>query len=254
VRALQDSGELSRTLFVYTSDNGFFHGEHRIPSGKVQHYEQSARVPLVMRGPGVPPGVRVTQPTVNVDLAPTLIDAANAKAGRATDGVSLLALLGDRTRFVGRDVLLETPTYAAIHTPRYVYVEHNTGERELYDLATDPNELASLHDSPGHAQIRSDLARRLLALRACKAAACRRGPALSVTSRCAGGRHRVALAGGDARLVTRVDWIYRGRAAGADRKRPFQRVLRGAAGVVRANATLDDGRRASIDRRLAACR
>jgi hypothetical protein len=64
----------------------------------------------------------------------------------------------------------------------------------------------------------------------------------------------VALAGGDARLVTRVDWIYRGRAAGADGKRPFQAKLVGAAGVVRANAKLDDGRRASIDRRLAACR
>jgi len=254
VRALQDSGELNRTLIVYTSDNGFFHGEHRIPSGKVQHYEPSARVPLVMRGPGVPRGVRVTQPSVNVDLAPTFVDAANAKVGRATDGISLLALLADRTRFVGRDVLLETPTYAAIHTPRYVYAEHNTGERELYDLASDPYELASLHENPAYAQVRSDLARRLLALRACKAADCRRGPTLSVTSRCAGGRHRVALAGGDARLVTRVDWIYRGRAAGADGKRPFQATLVGAAGVVRANATLDDGRRASIDRRLAACR
>ncbi|MDX6424252.1 MAG: N-acetylglucosamine-6-sulfatase [Gaiellaceae bacterium] len=254
VRALQDSGELSRTLFVYTSDNGFFHGEHRIPNGKVQHYEPSARVPLVMRGPGVPRGVRITQPSINVDLAPTLVDAANAKVGRATDGVSLLALLADRTRFVGRDVLLETPTYAAIHTPRYVYVEHNTGERELYDLRTDPDELASLHENTAYAQVRSDLARRLLALRACKAAVCRKGPALSVSSRCAGKKHRVALAGSDGRLVTRVDWIYRGRAAGADAKSPFQVVLAGAAGVLRANATLDDGRRASVDRRLAVCR
>ena len=254
VRALQDSGELSRTLFVYTSDNGFFHGEHRIPNGKVQHYEPSARVPLVMRGPGVPRGVRITQPSINVDLAPTLVDAANAKVGRATDGVSLLALLADRTRFVGRDVLLETPTYAAIHTPRYVYVEHNTGERELYDLRTDPDELASLHDNAAYAQIRSDLARRLLALRACKAADCRKGPALSVSSRCAGKKHRVTLAGTDARLVTRVDWIYRGRGAGADTKRPFQVTVSGAAGVLRANVTLDDGRRASVDRRLAVCR
>jgi N-acetylglucosamine-6-sulfatase len=254
VRALQDSGELGRTLFVYTSDNGFFHGEHRIPNGKVQHYEPSARVPLVMRGPGVPRGVRITQPSINVDLAPTLVDAANAKVGRATDGVSLLALLADRTRFVGRDVLLETPTYAAIHTPRFVYVEHNTGERELYDLRTDPDELASLHENAAYAQIRSDLARRLLALRACKAAGCRKGPALSVSSRCAGKKHRVALAGSDARLVTRVDWIYRGRGAGADVKRPFQVVLAGAAGVLRANVTLDDGRRASVDRRLAVCR
>jgi arylsulfatase A-like enzyme len=254
VRALQDSGELSRTLIVYTADNGFFHGEHRIPSGKVQHYEPSARVPLVLRGPGVPRGLRVTQPSVNIDLAPTIVDAANAKTGRATDGVSLLALLADRTRFVGRDVLLETPTYAAVHTPRYVYVEHNTGERELYDLVSDRFELASLHENPAYAQVRSDLARRLLALRACKAAGCRRGPTLSVTSRCAGGKHRVALAGGDARLVMRVDWIYRGRVAGADLKRPFQVVLGSAAGVVRANATLADGRRASVDRRLAACR
>jgi arylsulfatase A-like enzyme len=254
VRALQDSGELSRTLFVYTSDNGFFHGEHRIPNGKVQHYEPSARVPLVMRGPGVPRGVRITQPSINVDLAPTLVDAANAKVGRTTDGVSLLALLADRTRFVGRDVLLETPTYAAIHTPRYVYVEHNTGERELYDLRTDPDELASLHDNAAYAQIRSDLARRLLALRACKAADCRKGPALSVSSRCAGKKHRVTLAGTDARLVTRVDWIYRGRGAGADTKRPFQVTVSGAAGVLRANVTLDDGRRASVDRRLAVCR
>jgi hypothetical protein len=254
VRALQESGELARTLIVYTADNGFFHGEHRIPNGKVQHYEPSARVPLVMRGPGVPRGVRITQPAVNIDLAPTLVDAANARVGRATDGISLLALLADRTRFVGRDVLLETPTYAAIHTPRYVYVEHNTGERELYDLANDPHQLASLHENPAYAQIRSDHARRLLALRACKAADCRKGPALTVSSRCTGRRHRVALGGGDAPLVTRVDWIYRGRAAGADRRRPFQATLAGAAGVVRANATLSDGRRASVDRRLAACR
>lgn len=254
VRALQDSGELARTLIIYTADNGFFHGEHRIPNGKVQHYEPSARVPLVIRGPGVPRGVRVAQPAVNVDLAPTIVDAANAKVGRATDGVSLLALLADRTRFVGRDLLLETPTYAAIHTPRYVYVEHNTGERELYDLVTDPYELASAHDNPAYAQIRSDLARRLLTLRACKAADCRRGPALAVSSRCTGKRHRVALAGGDVRLVTRVDWIYRGRAAGADARRPFQATLAAPAGTVRANATLSDGRRASVDRRLAACR
>ena len=226
VRALQDSGELARTLFVYTSDNGFFHGEHRIPNGKVQHYEPSVRVPLIMRGPGVPRGVRLTQPSINVDLAPTLVDAANAKVGRPTDGVSLLALLADRTRFVGRDVLLETPTYAAIHTPRYVYVEHNTGERELYDLKTDPDELASLHDNAAYAQIRSDLARRLLTLRACKAAACRKGRRSGVEP-----LHRQE-APRRARRERRPARDPRGldlpeRAAGADAKRPFQVVSPG---------------------------
>ena len=114
--------------------------------------------------------------------------------------------------------------------------------------------IASLHENAAYAQIRSDLARRLLTLRACKAANCRKGPTLSVSSRCAGKKHRVTLAGSDARLATRVDWIYRGRAAGADAKRPFQATLTGTAGVVRANVTLDDGRRTSVDRRLAACK
>ncbi len=169
------------------------------------------------------------------------------------DGVSLLSLLADRTRFVGRDVLLETPTYAAVHTTRFVYVEHNTGERELYDLSSDPYELASLHASPAYDQVRSDLARRLLALRSCKGAACRRGPALRVTSRCLGRSHRVGVAGLDGRLVDRVDWIYRGRPAGTDRRAPFQAKLPAAAGVVRAISTLSDGRKASVDRRLSAC-
>jgi N-acetylglucosamine-6-sulfatase len=253
VRALQDSGELERTLFIYTSDNGFFHGEHRIPNGKVQHYEPSARVPLVVRGPGVPVGVTQRRPSVNVDLAPTILDTAKAKAGRVEDGISLLGWFRDPTKYTGRDVLLETGTYAAIHTPRYVYVEHNSGERELYDLQNDPYELTSVHDSPGYTQIRSDLARRLLALRTCRGQTCRRGPSLAVSSRCVSRTHRVGLTGGDARLVARVDWIHRGRGAGADRKRPFQAKLRGTAGVVRAIATLSDGRRASIDRRLSAC-
>jgi arylsulfatase A-like enzyme len=173
VRALQERGELANTLLVYTSDNGFFHGEHRIPAGKVQLYEPSVRVPLVLRGPGVPRGVRMTQRSINVDLAATIVDAANAGAGRTLDGLSLLPVLRHRNRSLGRDVLLETPGYSAIHTPRYVYAEYRTGERELYDLKTDPDELASQHDNPAYARIRSDLARRLLRLEACKGATCR---------------------------------------------------------------------------------
>jgi arylsulfatase A-like enzyme len=173
VRALQERGELANTLLVYTSDNGFFHGEHRIPAGKVQLYEPSVRVPLVLRGPGVPRGVRMTQRSINVDLAATIVDAANARAGRTLDGLSLLPVLRHRNRSLGRDVLLETPGYSAIHTPRYVYAEYRTGERELYDLKTDPDELASQHDNPAYARIRSDLARRLLRLEACKGATCR---------------------------------------------------------------------------------
>jgi N-acetylglucosamine-6-sulfatase len=254
VRALADAGELGNTVLIYTSDNGFFHGEHRIPAGKVQAYEPSARVPLLLRGPGVPRGVTLSHAAVNVDLAATILDAANARAGRAQDGVSLLAFARDRGRFIGRDVLLETPSYSAIHTPRYVYVEYGAGERELYDLFTDRYQLASKHGDNAYAAVRAQLAQRLARLRTCAGAACRRGPALAIASRCAGRSHRVTLGGDDVRSVTRVDWVYAGRAAGADRRAPFAATLPRKAGVVRATATVTDGRRATIDRRLAACR
>jgi N-acetylglucosamine-6-sulfatase len=254
VAALRAAGELDDTLIVFTSDNGFFHGEHRVQTGKVLHYEPSTRVPLILRGPGIPRGAVRTQLVANIDLAPTIVSAAGATPRRATDGRPLQPFARDARLFSARDILLETPGYKALRSPRYVYVEHSTNEQELYDLTADPNELASLHDSTAHAQVRSDLARRLLSLRACKAADCRKGPVLAISSRCTGRKHRVALGGSDGRLIMRVDWIYRGRAAGADLRRPFQVVLSGAAGVLRANVTLDDGRRASVDRRLAVCR
>src|SRR5215210_6966159 len=68
VDALRASGELDNTLLVFTDDNGFFHGQHRVPSGKVLLYEPSIRVPLLIRGPGVPKGKHLKQLVANVDL------------------------------------------------------------------------------------------------------------------------------------------------------------------------------------------
>ncbi len=58
VGALKDKGELKNTVFIFTADNGFFHGEHRVRNGKVRHYEESSEVPLIIRGPGVPKNKR----------------------------------------------------------------------------------------------------------------------------------------------------------------------------------------------------
>lgn len=254
VRALEDTGELARTLFVYTADNGFFHGEHRIPAGKVQLYEPSVRVPLVLRGPGVPRGVRLAQQSINVDLAATIVDAADARAGRTLDGASLLPLLRDRTRSLGRDVLLETPNYAAIHTPRYVYAEYRTGERELYDLKNDPQQLASQQDNPAYARVRTDLAQRLLRLRACKGATCRRGPQLRVLASCSSGKRRVRLVGAETRLVDNVQFILRARAAAFDEHAPFTAVIGGGSGLLRVRTLLTDGRVVTYDRSVRACR
>jgi arylsulfatase A-like enzyme len=180
VDALRTTDQLDNTLIVYTSDNGFFHGEHRVPSGKVLVYEPSIRVPLVMRGPGVAAGRRVARLVANIDLAPTIVDAANARASRRLDGRSLL-VLNEVNRPPGqRAILIEGPAndaggqlaFSAIRTPRYLYAEHATGERELYDLARDPYELQSLHADPSHAGTVAALARRLAALRGCAGQSC----------------------------------------------------------------------------------
>ncbi len=199
VKQLAVSGELANTLIVYTSDNGFFHGEHRVPSGKVLVYEPSIRVPLVVRGPGVPRKTHLPQLVGNIDLAPTFVEAAGAKAGKAMDGRSLLALFRN-VRYPWRsDLLLESgPSegkkndslgeqsdamlvrgpagsrqFTAVRTSRYLYAEYADGERELYDLVHDPYELQNLAADPALAQPRAELARRLATLRSCKSTTCR---------------------------------------------------------------------------------
>ena len=175
VRALRHSGELRDTLVVFTSDNGFMTGEHRLAAGKIVPYEPSIRVPLLMRGPGLPAGAVRTRPVWNGDLAPTILDAAGARAPWAPDGRSLLRPLPPR------DILLEGPTkrgmlrYVGLRTARHVYVEHADGQLELYDLVRDPYQLDNLAARPEAVIVRMRLAYRLAALRSCAGATCARG-------------------------------------------------------------------------------
>ena len=76
VDALRSAGELQRTLILFTSDNGYLAGEHRLAHGKASIYEPAIRVPLMVRGPGVPRAVRRSQLVGNVDLAATILDIA----------------------------------------------------------------------------------------------------------------------------------------------------------------------------------
>jgi N-acetylglucosamine-6-sulfatase len=181
VGALAESGDLERTLIVFTSDNGFFYGQHRVPEGKILPYEPAIRVPLIMRGPGVPAGRIERRLVANIDLAPTFVAAAQAHAGRRLDGRSLLSLLADPQPGRARELLIERGPHAdrpkhrffAVRTPRFLYVEYVNGQKELYDLARDPYELNSLYADPAYAQWRRVLARRLARLRSCAGAACR---------------------------------------------------------------------------------
>jgi arylsulfatase A-like enzyme len=174
IDALQKNGELDNTLIIDTSDNGYFHGEHRIPGDKMHVYEESIRVPLEMRGPGVPQGVTVNPLVVNADLAPTIVDAANANHdGVVMDGRSLLPVVRHPGLESNRELLIEEPTVKAIRTERYLYAEYNTGEKELYDLQNDPYELQSLHNDPAYASVKAQLASRLHKLKKCAGSSCR---------------------------------------------------------------------------------
>ena len=107
VTALRRAGELDETVIVFTSDNGFLHGEHRIRQGKQHLYEESIRVPLIIRAPDLPEGATRTQPVANVDLAATILDYAEADGERAPDGRSLRRLARDRRLEPGRAILIE---------------------------------------------------------------------------------------------------------------------------------------------------
>lgn len=108
VRALRKHGELSSTYVFFASDNGFFNGEHRIGKGKFRPFEESARVPLLMRGPGIPKSRVSRELAMNVDLAPTIVHVARITTGRRMDGRSLLPFARKPRRRTGRPVLLES--------------------------------------------------------------------------------------------------------------------------------------------------
>jgi N-acetylglucosamine-6-sulfatase len=272
VGALRETGELEQTLIVFTADNGFFHGEHRVPSGKVLLYEPSIRVPLILRGPGVPRGRRVAEPVANIDVAPTVVAAARATPTRVMDGRSLLPLAADPGRRTGRDILIERgpggnnqQVFTALRTTRYLYAEYSNGDRELYDLVRDPDQLTSLHADPAHQTLRTQLAERLARLRICVGAACREAPRLATRlayqyrrSLCRRSRVRALIDGPDAASVQRVEFFLRGVRVARDRAAPFRVVFSArrfrSTRVLRARALLADGRVLTLDRAVRRCR
>jgi N-acetylglucosamine-6-sulfatase len=180
VTALRQAGHLDRTVILFTSDNGFFMGEHRLPDGKFYPYEESVRVPLLVRGGGFPAGFTAEQPVSNIDLAPTIAALTRATPRRPVDGLPLLPLALDPEEGRDRALLIEgfgrsrpQVSYAAVRTDRWLYVEYATGDRELYDLHADPLQLRSRHDAPSLAGVRADLAARLAELRGCAGESCR---------------------------------------------------------------------------------
>ncbi len=178
VDVLAETGQLDNTVIFYTSDNGLFHGQHRLPGAKYHLYEPAVHVPLLVRGGPFPKGKKVSQVAVNADLAPTIVALAGATAGREMDGTDLAVVADDPKQLAGRAILLENKSRRgavhaeAVHTGRYVLIQHESGAVELYDLDKDPDQLQNLADDPGAASLRQQLQRRLDRLRSCRGPAC----------------------------------------------------------------------------------
>lgn len=89
VTRLEESDQLDQTYIIYTSDNGFHIGQHRLPPGKTCGFEEDIRVPLFIRGPGVPEGYVQDSVTTHIDLAPTIFDLAGIPAREDFDGTAI---------------------------------------------------------------------------------------------------------------------------------------------------------------------
>jgi N-acetylglucosamine-6-sulfatase len=160
--ALLATGVARNTYLVFSSDNGFHLGQHRLTDGKRTAFDQDIRVPLIVVGPGVARHRATSSLAGTVDLAPTFENWARLPADRGRDGRSLAPLLGGRRpRHWRRALLIEhtddsvlpgdpdaqgwaegkPESYTALRTRRATYVEYANGDREFYDRRHDPFEL-----------------------------------------------------------------------------------------------------------------
>ena len=163
-------GEEKNTYFVFSSDNGYHMGEHRLMPGKMTAYDMDIRVPLIVTGPGVPAGRTVEEITENIDLHSTFTELTGAKAAANVDGHSLVPLLHGQQGTEWRTLALvehrgrqreanandpdaparrsgNPPTYAAIRSRTSLYVEYADGVKEYHDLTNDPHEVRNTFSS-----------------------------------------------------------------------------------------------------------
>jgi N-acetylglucosamine-6-sulfatase len=221
VQTLAQTSRLHNTYILFTSDNGFFFGEHRLAGGKFLAYEPSTHLPFLIRGPGIKPGSSSGELVANIDIAPTILELAGVKTDTSIDGRSMVPFLHDPSLRTNRPILFESfvetndveengggppvsststaaggsgggPTvnarpsrgagasiaappkdYAGIRLGPWKYIEWPDGEKELYDIETDPNELHNRVREPNLFPIRHFLHAQLLRLESCIGRECR---------------------------------------------------------------------------------
>jgi N-acetylglucosamine-6-sulfatase len=191
--ALVRNGELDNTVLIFTSDNGFFYGQHRL-TDKVLGYEESIRVPLYISAPGFPKQA-TWRTAINNDLAPTVADFAGITPGLSVDGRSLLPLMRNtsernwRKRFLVEYLgtvqsSLRPPKvpFSAVRTTNlsqstpvnqfYMEWHDDLGSKEFYDLSSDRYQISSQHNNSAWASVLNTLAGWLSQLRSCGGGSC----------------------------------------------------------------------------------
>ena len=192
VSTLRRTGTLSNTYFVFSSDNGLHMGEHDMMPGKLTAFDTDTHVPLVVVGPRVTAGSRVTAFSENIDLRPTFDALAGTHPSGRVDGRSLAPLLlGAHPSAVPagwrQGVLIEhmgpvenavdepdapepnsgnPPSYVALRTVGALYVQYTGGGHEYYNLARDPYELHNVYPSLA-SKLKAQLSREVARLEAC---------------------------------------------------------------------------------------
>jgi N-acetylglucosamine-6-sulfatase len=185
--ALTAAGVAGNTIVVFSSDNGYHMGQYRLNPGKMTAFDTDIRVPLVVAGPGIGAGTTSTAAVENIDIAPTFLASAGLPVPSDVDGRSLVPLLhngagtpwrtGSLVEHHGPDTMASDPdlpaansgnppSYEAIRSGTYTYVEYADGSREYYDRTTDPHELANLAGSLSTARL-AQLHAALIALQNC---------------------------------------------------------------------------------------
>ena len=165
VEWLDRIGEMDNTMFILTSDNGYMWGEHGF-EGKIWPYEESIRVPMVIRFDPLTKGLARSddRPVLNIDLAPTIADIAGIEPPAPVDGDSLLPLLAGRDTAWRKRSVIEYADglggrfdYCGIREDRWKLVEYESGAMELFDLVEDPWEMGNAVDDPRSVRILDQL-------------------------------------------------------------------------------------------------
>lgn len=166
MNTLRETGLDENTIVIYFADHGDWLGDHGLILKGPMHYEGLLRVPMIVRGPGVPAGVTCDEPVSTLDLGPTMFDYAGAEAMRKQHGSSLRPQIeGNAPRDFALNEWELLPTRAGValslRTVRTkthkMTVDYQSGAGELYDLVTDPDEMSNLFDDSTAADIRSKL-------------------------------------------------------------------------------------------------